>query len=87
MRINGHAIDAYSRVALTPQGSTPKVATSNQSAGSGEAAEVNVSDEAKALAATASNEKKVADLKASVDNGTYRVNTQILAARLLDTLG
>jgi flagellar biosynthesis anti-sigma factor FlgM len=91
MRVHSHALEAYSRVAL-PTVSAPKApasAASTVSTPGTEAAEISVSDEARALAARASSvdETKVAELKARIEDGSYAVNTQMLAARLLDTLG
>lgn len=91
MKVHSHALEAYSRVALTP-GSASRIAPSPSGAStpvSSEAAQINVSPEARNLAVQSSSvdEKKVAELKAKIDNGTYVVNAQILAARLLDTLG
>ena len=89
MKVYSHALEAYSRVALPPAG-TPRAAPQAQApAVGGEAAEVSVSDEARALAARASvgNDSKVSDLKGLVDSGLYAVNAQILAAHLLDHLG
>ncbi len=94
MRVNGHA-QAYNRVALTPV-STSKISSTSSSSGASvpvgtEAAEVSVSEEARARALASGsagvNETKVAELKSKIDSGTYAVNTQMLAARLLDTLG
>jgi flagellar biosynthesis anti-sigma factor FlgM len=51
---------------------------------------VTISAEAreKALESAGSiDEKKVATLKSRIDDGTYRVDPQVLAARLLDKLG
>jgi flagellar biosynthesis anti-sigma factor FlgM len=55
-----------------------------------EAAHVTISAQGRELAAGAADaidEKKVAALKERIQEGTYKVNSQILASRLLDKLG
>ena len=92
MKVHSHAIDAYARTALSS--TTParpveppaaQVTSSNN-----EAAQVTVSDEARALAAKSGSgvdAKKVAALKKQVEDGEYRVNPQMLAMRILDSIG
>jgi flagellar biosynthesis anti-sigma factor FlgM len=92
MKVHSHAIDAYARTALnstTPARPVEPPATEVTSSNN-EAAQVTVSDEARALAAKGGggiDEKKVAALKQQVDDGQYKVNPQILAMRILDALG
>jgi flagellar biosynthesis anti-sigma factor FlgM len=92
MKVHSHAIDAYARTALastTPARPVEPPATQVTSSSS-EAAQVTVSDEARALATRSGagvDEKKVAALKKQVDDGEYRVNPQMLAMRILDSLG
>jgi len=92
MKVHSHAIDAYARTALastTPARPVEPPATP-VTTHSSEAAQVTVSDEARALAANGGagiDEKKVAALKKQVDGGEYRVNPQMLATRILDALG
>ena len=82
MKVHSHAIDAYARTALastTPARPVEPPAT-----------QVTVSDEARALAAKGGagvDEKKVAALKKQIEDGEYRVNPQMLAMRILDSLG
>ena len=92
MKVHSHAIDAYARTALastTPARPVEPAATQVTS-NNNEAAQVTVSDEARALAAKSAggiDEAKVAALKKQVDEGEYRVNPQIIAMRILDSLG
>jgi flagellar biosynthesis anti-sigma factor FlgM len=92
MKVHSHAIDAYARTALastTPARPVEPPATQVTS-NTGEAAHVTVSDEARALAANGGSgvdEKKVAALKKQIDDGQYRVNPQMLAMRILDSIG
>jgi flagellar biosynthesis anti-sigma factor FlgM len=92
MKVHSHAIDAYARTALastTPARPVEPAATQVTS-NSNEAAQVTVSDEARALAAKSAqgiDEAKVATLKKQIEEGEYRVNPQIIAMRILDSLG
>lgn len=92
MKVNSPALDAYVRTSsIQPVGSPqspPKVAGASDSSTS-EAAQVTISAEAREKAAQANgiDEKKVAALKEKVQDGTYHVNPQILAVRLLEKLG
>jgi flagellar biosynthesis anti-sigma factor FlgM len=92
MKVHSHAIDAYARTALastTPARPVEPAATQVTN-GSNEAAQVTVSDEARALAAKSAagiDETKVAALKKQIEAGEYRVNPQIIAMRILDSLG
>ena len=93
MKVHSHALEAYSRTALSSvSGARPAPKSSETEARPAveqEAAYVSVSKEARELASQSAgyDEKKVAALKAQVDGGQYHVNPQILAMRLLDTLG
>ena len=92
MKVHSHAIDAYARTALastTPARPIEPPATQVTS-NSNEAAHVTVSAEARALAAGGGagvDETKVAALKKQIEEGEYRVNPQIIAMRILDSLG
>jgi flagellar biosynthesis anti-sigma factor FlgM len=92
MKVHSHAIDAYARTALsstTPARPVEPPATQVSST-SNEAAQVTVSDEARALAAKGGagmDEQKVAALKKQISDGEYRVNPQMLAMRILDSIG
>ena len=91
MKVHSHAIDAYARTALnstTP--ARPVEPPATQTTSSNEAAQVTVSDEARALAAKGGggvDEQKVAALRKQIADGEYRVNPQMLAMRILDALG
>jgi flagellar biosynthesis anti-sigma factor FlgM len=90
MKVHSHAIDAYARTALnstTP--ARPVEPPATQTSNSNEAATVTVSQEARALAAGGAgvDETKVAALKKQIADGEYRVNPQMLAMRILETIG
>jgi flagellar biosynthesis anti-sigma factor FlgM len=92
MKVHNHAIDAYARTALasTTPARPVEPPAAQVTSNNNEAAQVTVSDEARALAAKGTagiDEKKVAALKQQVDAGEYRVNPQMLAMRILDSLG
>jgi flagellar biosynthesis anti-sigma factor FlgM len=92
MKVHSHAIDAYARTALasTTPARPVEPATTQVTSNNNEAAQVTVSDEARALAAKNAggiDEAKVAALKKQIDEGEYRVNPQIIAMRILDSLG
>ena len=93
MKVHSPALDAYVRTAsVHPVGSaqSPSPVGASTDAAKSEAAHVTISSEARELAAGAADaidEKKVAALKERIQDGTYRVNPQILAARLLEKLG
>ena len=92
MKVHSHAIDAYSRAALastTPARPVEPAATQVTSSNN-EAAQVTVSDEARALAAKGGagiDAQKVSALKKQIGEGEYRVNSQMLAMRILDSIG
>ena len=92
MKVHSHAIDAYARTALastTPARPVEPPATQVTSSNN-EAAQVTVSAEARALAAKGGagvDETKVAALKKQIEEGEYRVNPQIIAMRILDSIG
>lgn len=88
------ALEAYRRVALAPVNpSAPtapaeKVGTAERSPT--QAAKVSISAEARDLAVqgdTKVNQKKVEALKASIADGSFQVNSQLVAQRLLQTQG
>jgi flagellar biosynthesis anti-sigma factor FlgM len=88
------ALEAYRRVALAPVNSATKaaapeapVADERQPA---EAVKVSISTEARELASKGDaqvSSKKVESLKAAISDGSFKVNSHVVAARLLDTLG
>lgn len=91
MKVHSNAIDAYARTALNSTTPTkPIEATGTPAAStSNEAAQVTVSDEARALAArgTSYDDKKVQALKSQIANGEYQINPQMIAKRILDAVG
>jgi flagellar biosynthesis anti-sigma factor FlgM len=93
MKVPSNAIDASARTALSwakvarPVEPPPTRASSGRTINE---AAVPVSDEARALAACAgagTDEQKVAALKQRICDGEYRINPQMLAMRILDSLG
>jgi flagellar biosynthesis anti-sigma factor FlgM len=55
-----------------------------------EAVKVSISTEARELASKGDaqvSSKKVESLKAAISDGSFKVNSHVVAARLLDTLG
>lgn len=82
------ALDAYQRVAVGPVGQArpadqPVAGADGQAS---QAAKVTISHQARELAAGAEPQvdaQKVQALKAQVDNGSYAVNPQQIAARML----
>jgi flagellar biosynthesis anti-sigma factor FlgM len=92
MKVHSNAIDAYARTALastTPARPVEPPATQVPNSNN-EAAQVTVSAEARALAASGGagvDETKVAQLKKQIEEGEYRVNSQKLAMRILEVIG
>jgi flagellar biosynthesis anti-sigma factor FlgM len=88
------ALEAYRRVALAPVNSATKAAAPQAPAADerqpAEAAKVSISTEARELASKGDaqvSSKKVESLKAAISDGSFQVNSHLVAARLLDTLG
>ena len=87
------ALDAYQRVALTPvrpAGPASKAASTTGQAGSGQAAKVSISSQARELAGGSSTQvssQKVEALKAAVQNGSFKVDSHLVAERMLDGAG
>ena len=87
------ALEAYRRVALSPVTSTSKAAEPQAPATPErhpvEAAKLSISTEARELASKgdAQVSKKVESLKAAISDGSFKVNSHLVASRLLDTLG
>jgi len=88
------ALEAYRRVALAPVNpSAPtapaeKVGTAERSPT--QAAKVSISAEARDLAVQGDakvNQKKIDALKAQISEGTFQVNSQLVASRIIDTQG
>ena len=88
------ALEAYRRVALAPVNSATKAAAPEAPPADerqpAEAAKVSISTEARELASKGDaqvSSKKVESLKAAISDGSFQVNSHLVAARLLDTLG
>ena len=87
------ALEAYRRVQLTPvnpaqSSAQPAPATAERHPT--EAAKVSISSEARELATKGEanvNTKKVESLKASIADGSFKVDSHLVAKRMLDTLG
>ena len=90
MKISNQALQAYGR-ATTSSTTAPTTAGSDKSqaqqatAGT-DPAQVSISAEARALASASSsyNEAKVSSIKSKIANGTYQVDPQQIAQRMLD---
>ncbi len=88
------ALEAYRRVALAPVNSaTPAAAPEAPVTAErhpAEAAKLSISMEARELAAKGESQvrsQKVESLKAAISDGSFKVNSHVVAERLLDTLG
>ena len=88
------ALEAYRRVALSPVNGANKPAEPQAPAAPDrspvEAAKVSISTEARELASKGDasvSSKKVESLKSAISDGTFKVNSHLVASRLLDTLG
>jgi flagellar biosynthesis anti-sigma factor FlgM len=91
MKVPSQVIDAHARTALSSKKpARPVGPPATQISSSNEAAQATVSDETRALTANAgagTEEQRVAALKKRISDGEYRVNPQVLAMRLLDSIG
>ncbi len=94
---NNPALDAYQRM-ITPVrrtgGTSPDQAagSATQAPTAGEAAKVSISGQARELAAAKAeaakiNTVKVHALKAAIEAGTFTVDPNVVAERLVDELG
>jgi flagellar biosynthesis anti-sigma factor FlgM len=88
------ALEAYRRVALAPVNpsahSAPAANVGTAERSPAQAAKVSISAEARDLAVQGDakvNQKKVDALKAKISDGSFQVNSQLVASRLLDTQG
>lgn len=91
--ITGNISDAYQRYAVKPLGSaqqsqgTGATQTATRS-GSAEAAKVTISAQARELASGGGvNTQKVEALKAAIADGSFKVNSTLVAERILDGFG
>lgn len=89
---NNPAIDAYQRMAVSPvAGVRPaERADAGTQPALSRAAEVSISAQARELAASQTeggfDVQKVEALKAKINDGSFQVNPQLVAERLLDRL-
>jgi flagellar biosynthesis anti-sigma factor FlgM len=88
------ALEAYRRVALSPVNSANKPAEPQAAAPAerqpAEAAKVSISSEARELASKGDanvSSQKVESLKTAISDGSFKVNSHLVASRLLETLG
>ena len=88
--ITGNVSNAYQRYAVRPlsssqeaQGTTERTAR----APSAEAAKVTISAQARELAGGAVNTQKVEALKAAIADGSFKVNSNVVAQKILDGFG
>lgn len=91
MKIDNRVLNAYQRTGVSAVGAKPPAQApapvASQPQGSGEAAKVTISAEARALAKGADfDPAKVDALKQKVDSGDYKVDSHAVARRLLDRL-
>lgn len=89
--ITGNVSDAYQRFAVKPLNATPQqpVGATDRTtrAASPEAAKVSISAQARDMASSGVNTQKVEALKASIADGSFKVNSQVVAQRILDGFG
>lgn len=92
MRVNNQALEAFSQGTVN-RASQTKPAESRPvdkvaAPASSEAATVAISDEARqlALAAQAESTDRIAALKEAVDNGSFQIDSRMIAKRILDHL-
>ena len=90
--ITGNVSDAYQRFAVKPLNAPqqPVGATNTERttrAASPEAAKVSISAQARDMASSGVNTQKVEALKASIADGSFKVNSQVVAQRILDGFG
>jgi flagellar biosynthesis anti-sigma factor FlgM len=91
MKVQSNAIQAYARTALNPAAPAQPAApqTSSPAVNNDEAAQVNISAQARELAVQRNgiDQQKVDSLKSALNNGELHINPQILALRILDSFG
>jgi len=89
------ALDAYHRMAISPVGAARPASrveqTSSSDSASTQAAEVKISAHARDLAAEATERgvdvQKVDALKQRIAEGSFRIDSQTVASRMLEQLG
>jgi flagellar biosynthesis anti-sigma factor FlgM len=88
-------LDAYQRGGVSKVGAAkpveqPGAPAASTGGANTSAVEVSISSQARDLAAHASqpvNHAKVEDVKSKISQGTFRINSQLVAKRLLSALG
>lgn len=88
--ITGNVSSAYQRFAVKPLSSLQQSQGTNERttrAPSTEAAKVTISAQARELAGAAVNAEKVEALKASIADGSFKVDSTVVAQKLLDGFG
>jgi flagellar biosynthesis anti-sigma factor FlgM len=84
------ALDAYQRFAVKPVQSAREAdgpAQAGHRPPSPEAVKVNISTEARAAADSPVNVHKVEGLKAAIADGSFQVDSRLVAQRMLEGLG
>ena len=98
MKVNPKDLQAYGRTAATGVQGTAKAREVGKDAkaqaprGDGAAAHVSISAEARKLAETQganppASSPKVAALKEQVQSGSYKVDSQVVARKMIDEIG
>jgi negative regulator of flagellin synthesis FlgM len=89
--ISGNVSDAYQRFAVKSVNAPTQqsVGSTQQTtrAASPEAAKVSISSQARDMASSGVNTQKVESLKAAIADGSFKVNSQVVAQRILDGFG
>lgn len=92
MKVHNQAIEAYSQSSVSrvadAKGATPVAKQKESSASSTEAAYLSISQEARELAASSQSTEnsKVAELRQKIEAGTFKIDSDLVAQRLLDHL-
>ena len=99
MRVNLPALNAYTNVASAPKKSEGTTSEGGdrtpRGAGSGDSATVAISAEARKLAEARASQlregdvdlEKVAALRAKLERGDFKIDSRLVAERLLDEMG
>jgi len=89
--ITGNVSNAYQRYAVKPLSSSQEAqatASKTTRAATAEAAKVSISAEARELAGgNGVNTQKVEALKAAIADGNFKVNSNVVAQKILDGFG
>jgi flagellar biosynthesis anti-sigma factor FlgM len=90
--ITGNVSDAYQRYAVKPLSSAqqPQATESAERTSrsqSAEAAKVTISAQAREMAGNGVNTEKIESLKAAIADGSFKVNSSVVAQKILDGFG